>query len=101
MSPNYDLQQILVENRSIFAGTLFIIKKQDRPPWLPSGFPGRYNGSGTATYYLADSIPACWREVSQGTRATNPLDYRAWRVAIRGTFVDIGAVEGTTYLVKR
>lgn len=92
-----ELERILA-NRDAFSGTLFTCKKSKYSPAEPSGAEGRYSGQGMSAYYLADSPIACWREILGYNPEAEFTDYSFWSVSITGTFIDVGAVEGTRYV---
>ena len=94
-----DLDKIIRDNRHVYTGTLYTIKRKEYPPWKPSGLEGRYNGSGTNAYYFRTGPESAWREVLYHNPDANWKDYSIWGVSIKnGTFVDVGALEGTHYL---
>jgi hypothetical protein len=92
-----DLQHIFL-NRNSFEGMLYTCKSRKYSPANPSGNEGRYSGNGTSAYYCADSPEACWREIQGYNPDASFLDYQIWAVQVSGTFVDVGAVEGTEYV---
>lgn len=92
-----EIDQIF-ENRSAFNGTLYLCKSERHSPADPSGHEGRYNGQGTNAYYLADSPRACWDEILGYNPNANYSDYSMWTVQVSGTFIDVGAIEGTKYV---
>ena len=48
---------------------------------------------------FGDSPETCWSEVSYHNQAANRADYQLYQVEfVNGTFVDVGAVEGTQFL---
>ena len=93
-----ELQQIF-QNRNSFVGTLYTCKFRRYSPADPSGNEGRYSGDGTCAYYCADSPEACWREILGYNPNASFKDYQMWAVQVSGTFIDIGAIEGTKYIL--
>ncbi len=88
----------VLEHRDSFTGTLYLCKPSRFSPANPSGNEGRFNGSGTNTYYLADSPEACWSEVQGYNPSASYDDYLMWSIPLSGTFIDVGAVEGTRFV---
>lgn len=95
------LNDIILSNRSTFSGTLYMCKSKRYLPSEPSGYAGRYSGFGTYAYYLSDSPLACWREVKGYCPDAQSVDYVMWQVQITGTFVDVGALAGTRFLMPK
>ena len=92
-------EKIINQHQTVFQGTLYTIKKKGYPPWQPSGIEGRYNGSGTSAYYFGDSPITCSREKQNANPDANLQDYELFALPINnGTFVDLGAVEGTRFI---
>lgn len=91
----------IFRNRVTFSGTLYTIKNKSYSPSEPSGIEGRYSGHGTNAYYFADSPAACWREKTYYDPSADFSDYQVWTARISGTFVDVGAVEGTRYVIPK
>lgn len=91
----------IFEQRVSFVGTLYMCKSCKYSPDQPSGNEGRYNGVGTNAFYLADTPEACWAEVIGYQPGADSEGYQMWSVPITGTFIDVGAVEGTQYVRPR
>ena len=91
----------IFEQRNAFTGTLYLCKSRNYYPDQPSGNEGRYNGEGTSAFYLADTPDLCWAEVIGYNPDADPGSYRMWSIPITGTFIDVGAVEGTQYVRPR
>jgi hypothetical protein len=93
-----DEVEVINKHQKVFNGTLYMIKSNNFKPSDPSGKEGRYSGEGTKAYYFGDDPMTCWREIKNRDLMATYDDYRAWKIPILGTFVDVGAVEGTKYL---
>jgi RES domain len=94
-----DEQEIIDKNQTVFSGTLYMIKPKNYSPSEPSGKQGRYSGEGTKAYYFGDTPETCWREIKNHNPGAAFNDYQTWKKQMNhGTFVDVGAVEGTQYL---
>jgi len=93
-----DQQEIIIKHQTPFNDTLYMIKSKKYLPSEPSGKEGRYSGEGTKAYYFGDDPITCWREIKNRDPMATYDNYRAWKISIQGTFVDVGAVEGTKYL---
>ena len=93
------MEELINRNKSFFDGTLYTIKRKEFPPWQPSGTEGRYSGMGTYAYYFGDSPTTCWTEKQNDNPNANLVDYELFALIIsNGTFVDVGAVEGTRFI---
>jgi hypothetical protein len=96
------MEELINQNRSIFDGTLYTIKEKKYPPWNPSSMEGRYSGTGTNAYYFGESPSICWREKQNENPNANLDDYDLFAITIiNGTFIDIGAVEGTSFIQSK
>lgn len=91
----------IFKKRISYSGTMFLCKSPDYSPAEPSGHAGRYNGEGTNTYYLGNSPEACWREITNANPEADPRDYRMWSISVTGTFIDVGALDGSAYTRPR
>lgn len=88
----------ICKHKKVFNGTLYMMKPKKSLPWQPSGYEGRYSGNGTPAYYFGDTPVTCWREILNH----NPQEeYTLWAVAVNGTFIDVGAVKGTQYILPK
>lgn len=97
-----DELDIILGQRNVFTGSLYTAKRKGCNPEDPSGYEGRFSGDGTRAYYFGISPETCWAEILEHRPNARQEEFDLYQFDMKeGSFVDVGAVERTKFLLPK